>query len=101
MDFSGNPAKTHAVSSNQPSWDLEFWMPVLVPCSGQQVRVTVLDDDVLADEEIGHVILDFDDIIAGKTATLAWYHLYGLGPAVCTSLTWADITSSPELHTHT
>ena len=81
VDFAGNPAQTHAVSSNQPSWDLEFWMPVLVPCSGQQVRVTVLDDDVLHDEEIGHVILDFDDILSGKIAPLAWYHLYGLGPA--------------------
>lgn len=108
LDFAGNVAKTKSVKSNQPVWDTEFWLPVLVPCSGQQMRVTVFDGDTFnSDDEIGQVIvdafqvalsaenchqlppsatycrqviIDFDDIMSGKTAELAWYHLYGVGP---------------------
>ena len=80
IEFAGNTAETAVIKSNNPNWEQEFWMPVLVPCAGQQVRVTLLDDDNLVDdEEIGQIIINFEDILNDRAAKIGWHHVYGLG----------------------
>ncbi|KOO32312.1 c2 domain containing protein [Chrysochromulina tobinii] len=81
IEFAGNVAKTETIQSNQPVWNSEYWMPVLWPCSGQQLRVSILDADTFKEDDmVGEpIIIDFDDIMYGHVAELAWYNLYGVG----------------------
>ena len=69
VEFAGNEARTIAIASNAPTWGTEFWIPVIVNAAnpadgGQQVRVTIMDEDQFSEDDlIGTAMLDFDDIV--------------------------------------
>lgn len=80
--FNGYKANTKVIKSRQPSWQQEFWIPVLLPTVGQFLTVKVRDHDVGLDpdDDVDVLTIPFDKIRKRQVPETGWWHLYGLAP---------------------
>eukprot|EP00966_Prymnesium_polylepis_P185443 4298582-Prymnesium_polylepis.1 len=70
-------ALTPVISSQQPSWNVEFWIPVLLPTMGSLLELSVLDRDRVSSELVGKVTIAVDDVLTGAVAaSTRWHQLY-------------------------
>ena len=77
--FTGYKARTPAITSQNPQWMVEFWVPILVPSVGQKVRFVVRDKDIgRKDEDVAEFYVSFDEASKGVVPVLGWYQLYGM-----------------------
>ena len=77
--FTGYKARTPAITSQNPQWMIEFWVPILVPSVGQKVRFVVRDKDIgRKDEDVAEFFVSFDRASKGLVPELGWYQLYGM-----------------------
>ena len=65
------------IASQQPAWNVEFWMPVLLPTMGSLIELAILDRDRLTSELVGKIVISVDEILTGSAAaTIRWHQLY-------------------------
>ena len=68
---------TKVRTSSDPKWRQEFWVPVLLPTTGQLVTIQVRDYDTIgAHDDVDTLTMRFDKIEAKSSHS--WWHLYGL-----------------------
>lgn len=85
VKFAGAECRTSVITADKANmsamWCEQIYIPCLVPCVSNSVKISLLDHDTIGkDELVGSVFLNFDQMKNGKYQQYFWCNFYGAPP---------------------
>lgn len=83
--FNGYTARTHAQATDRPSFNTQFWFPILHPSVGAKAFVSVRHKKTVGwNGDLATFSISFDDVLrqlrhSKGEADVRWHQLWGVG----------------------